>query len=34
MGVRWDGGWGGRQAQEGGCVDIHRTDLFHCTAET
>lgn len=25
---------GGRQAQEGGCVDIHRTDLLHCTAET
>ena len=29
-----DGGWGGREVQEGGDRCIHMADSLHCTAET
>ena len=30
----WDGGWGGREVQEGGDICIHTADSLCCTAET
>ena len=30
---RWDGGEGGREAQEGGDMFICMADSLHCTAE-
>ena len=30
----WDGGWGGREAGEGGYIDILMADSRCCTTET
>ena len=29
----WDGGWSGREVQEGGDISIHIADSLHCTAQ-
>ena len=30
----WDGGWSGKEVQEGGEICLHMADSLVCTAET
>ena len=30
----WDGGWSGKEVQEGGDICLHMADSLVCTAET